>query len=94
MSYEKDGLNLRLAGYYLSRSLFGIGGASGLDIFTEPRLSLDFGSSYSFNKNVSVYFNAKNLTNTPLTFSEGTSDRVTQREFYGATYQVGVNLTY
>jgi TonB-dependent receptor len=94
MSYEKDGLNLRLAGYYLSRSLFGIGGASGLDIFTEPRLSLDFGSSYSFNKNISVYFNAKNLTNTPLTFSEGTSDRVTQREFYGATYQVGVNLTY
>jgi len=93
-SYEKDGLNLRLAGYYLSRSLFGIGSASGLDVLSEPRFSLDFGSSYAVNKNVSVYFNAKNLTNTPMTFSEGTSDRVIQREFYGATYQIGVNLTY
>jgi TonB-dependent receptor len=94
VSYEKNGLNLRLAGYYLSRNLFAIGGVNGPDTFAAPRLSVDFGSSYAVNKHVSMYFNAKNLTNTAMVFFEGNSNRVIQREFYGATYQVGVNLTY
>ncbi len=93
VSYEKNGLNLRLAGYYLSRNLFGIGGP-GTDVFSEPRFSLDLGSSYAVNKQVSLYFNGKNLTNTPMVFSEGSSNRVIQREFYGATYQFGLNLSY
>ncbi len=94
ISYEKDGLNLRLAAYYLSRNLFAIGGGAGFDAFSEARTSVDFGSSYAMNKQVSFYFNAKNLTNTPLVFSEGQANRVIQREFYGATYQFGLNLTY
>ncbi len=93
VSYEKNGLNLRLASYYLSRNLFGIGG-TGTDVYSEPRVSLDLGSSYAVNKQVSLYFNAKNLTNTPMVFSEGASNRVIQREFYGATYQFGLNLSY
>jgi hypothetical protein len=46
------------------------------------------------NDTMSLYFNAKNLTNTPLKFFEGQSDRTIQREFYGATYQLGLNLTF
>jgi hypothetical protein len=39
-----------------------------------------------------VYLNLKNLTNTPLKFTEGpTDDRVIQREFYGITVQAGFN---
>lgn len=94
VSYEKSGFNMRLAAYYLSRNLFAIGSAAGLDTFSAPRLSVDLGSSYALNEHVSMYFNAKNLTNTALVFFEGSSNRVIQREFYGATYQVGVNLTY
>ncbi len=90
--YEKNGLNLRLGGYYVSRNLFGIGSSSGMDVFSEPRTSVDFGSSYAVTKTVSVYFNAKNLTNTPMTFTEGSSDRVIQREFYGKTYQLGLDF--
>lgn len=92
--YEKDGLNLRLGAYYVSRNLFGIGGDASSDVFSEPRFSVDFGGSYALNKKVSVYFNAKNMTNTPLVYTIGTSDRVIQREFYGATYQAGVNLSF
>ena len=41
----------------------------------------------------SVYFNAKNLTNTALKLTEGSGDnRVIQREFYGMTLQAGVNI--
>jgi len=92
--YENNGLNLRIGAYYVSRNLFGIGGDASSDVFCEPRFSVDFGGSYALNKQVSVYFNAKNMTNTPLVYSQGTADRVIQREFYGATYQTGVNLSF
>lgn len=94
VSYEHAGLNLRLGGYYLSRNLWAIGGSAGTDVYSQPRFSLDFGSSYEINKQVSVYFNAKNLTNTALTFAEGQSNRTTQREFYGQTYQLGAELHF
>lgn len=92
--YEKHGLNLRLGAYYVSRNLWAIGGNSATDVFSEPRLSVDFGSSYAINENLSVYFNAKNLTDTPLKFVEAGSGRTIQREFYGATYQLGLTLNY
>ena len=92
--YENHGWNLRLGAYYLSRNLWAVGGDANTDVFSEPRLSVDFGSSYEVNKQVSVYFNAKNLSNTPLTFAEGQSQRVIQREFYRQTYQVGANLSF
>ena len=94
IDYEHGGVNLRLAGYLLSRNLWAIGGAAGSDLYSERRFSLDFGSSYAINKQVSVYLNAKNLTNTALTFTEGSSNRVTQREFYGQTYQLGADLHF
>jgi TonB-dependent receptor len=94
INYERDGVNMRLAGYLLSRNLWAIGGTAGADLYSERRFSLDFGSSYAINKRVSVYFNAKNLTNTPLTFTEGQSNRVIQREFYGQTYQLGADLHF
>ncbi|PNS09497.1 TonB-dependent receptor [Solilutibacter silvestris] len=92
--YERNGLMLHLGYYYVSRNLFGIGGSAATDVYSEARTSLDFGSSYSFNKNLSVYFNAKNLGNTKLKFTEGTANRPIQREFYGRTYQLGVSFDY
>ena len=42
-----------------------------------------------------MYFNAKNLTNTALKFTEGSGpDRVIQREFYGTTFQIGANYKF
>ncbi|MFZ6845230.1 TonB-dependent receptor [Undibacterium sp. RuTC16W] len=94
LSYDRNGLNLRLGAYYVSRNLWAIGGSSASDNFSEARTSVDFGSSYAINDYTSIYFNAKNLTNTPLQFSEGASNRTIQREFYGATYQIGLNINY
>lgn len=91
--YEKQGLNMRLGAYYVSRNLWAIGSSS-TDVFAEPRFSVDFGSSYAINDFMSVYFNAKNLTNTALKFVEAGSGRAIQREFYGATYQLGVTINY
>jgi TonB-dependent receptor len=92
--WERNGLNLRLAAYYTSRNLLGVGGNSSQDIYSEARLSADFGASYQVAKNYGVFLNIKNLTNTPMKFTEGTSDRVIQRETYGKTVEAGATFSF
>lgn len=89
-------MNLRLAGYYVAPNLWAVGGDAGTDVWNLRGLTVDFGSSYAIEKHASVYFNVKNLTNTPLKFYEGknTPQRTIQREYYGATYQIGLNIDY
>jgi hypothetical protein len=61
-------------------------------VWTQERFSVDFGSEYSVTHAFKVYFNLKNLTNTPLKFTEGPGEnRIIQREFYGLTVQAGFN---
>ena len=92
--YERDGINVRLGGYYVSHDLWAVGGSKDTDVYNDGRFTMDLGSSYAINPNWSVYANVKNLTNTPLTFYEGYSNRVIQREYYGATVQAGVNFSF
>ncbi|KAF3996593.1 TonB-dependent receptor [Glaciimonas immobilis] len=92
--YERNGLDMRLAAYYVSRNLFGVGSSAATDIYSEPRFSLDFGASYALKSNISIYLNVKNLTNTAMKFTEGTDNRPIQRETYGKTIQVGLMANY
>ena len=58
-----------------------MGPSAATDIWTQERLSVDFGSQYKISDAFSVYFNAKNLTNTALKLTEGPADnRVIQHE--------------
>ncbi|MQR02640.1 TonB-dependent receptor [Glaciimonas soli] len=92
--YERDSLQLRLGANYVSSSLWAIGAnATTPDTFADSRLQFDFGSTYIVNSNYSIYFSAKNISNTPLKFYEGTPDRPIQREFYGRTFLAGLNFT-
>ncbi|HVN02364.1 MAG TPA: TonB-dependent receptor [Caulobacteraceae bacterium] len=90
--YDAYGVNLRLAAQYVSHSLFGLGGDKSLDTIQDDRLTLDFTSAYHINKQWSVYFNVKNLLNTPLRYYEGAPSRPIQREFYDETYEAGVRM--
>jgi len=92
--YERDGINLRLGGYYVSQDLWAVGSSAGTDVWNDSRFTLDFGGSVACSKALSVYFNAKNLTNTKLKFYEGAVNRTIQREYYGTTYQAGVNFKF
>jgi TonB-dependent receptor len=92
--YEAYGAEVRLAAEYVSHSLFGLGGDQSLDTIQDNRLTLDLGSSYKINRNWTVYFNAKNLLNTPLRYYEGEPDRPLQREFYDITLEGGVRASF
>jgi hypothetical protein len=95
--YERGPLTLRVASDYVGRNLFAFGSTVGdsLDVYSKERLTLDMGASYAVANGVKVYFNAKNLRNTPLAFIEGTDPgRYVQREFYDATYFLGVRMSF
>jgi TonB-dependent receptor len=92
--YEAYGVTLRLAAEYVDHSLFGLGGDKARDVIQDNRLTLDFTSAYQFDKHWQVYFNAKNLLNTPLRYYEGSPDRPIQREFYDATFEAGVRAHF
>jgi TonB-dependent receptor len=92
--YDWAPVSVTLGAYYTSRNIFGVGPAPGTDFWTQERLSVDFGSQWRISAPFSLYFNAKNLTNTALKITEGSADtRVIQREFYGITLQAGFNYT-
>jgi len=98
--YEKGPINLRLAMQYESKALFGVGGSPttfsyatiATDVYQDKRMTLDLSGSYEFTRNVKFYASVKNLTDAPLRFYEGTSNRPIQREFYGQTYEAGVKV--
>jgi TonB-dependent receptor len=98
--YEKGPVNLRLAMQYESKALFGVGGSPtaftyatiSTDVYEDKRVTLDLSGSYDFTHNVKFYASVKNLTDAPLRFYEGTSNRPIQREFYGQTYEAGVKV--
>jgi TonB-dependent receptor len=95
--YEHGPIDLRVASDYVGQNLFGYGPdlTNAFDDYSSPRLTLDFGASYQVTHAVQAYFDAKNLLNTPLKFTEGTSEsRPIQREFYDVTLLAGVRANF
>jgi TonB-dependent receptor len=95
--YESGPLDLRVAFGYVGQNLFAFGTvtSNATDVYNSARLTMDLGASYTVSHTLSVYFQAKNLLNTPLEYTEGPCwCRPIQREFYDATYLAGVRLQF
>ena len=92
--YEAHQVQVRLSLLNVDATIFQIGGAAGLDVFQDKRTTLDLTSSYQLLRNVAVYFNAKNLLNTPLRYYEGLPNRQIQREFYDVSYEAGIRFKF
>lgn len=104
--YEAHKIRTRLALKYDGSTVFTING-TGLQTFAAPgvgtigtddylakRVTLDWTGAYDFNKHVAFYASVKNITDAPLKYYEGTSNRPIQREFYGQTYEAGVKVKF
>ena len=92
--YEAYGIQARLSAQYVSHSLFGLGGDRLYDTIQDDRTTLDLTTSYDVTRHFQVYFNAKNLLNTPLRYYEGTASLPYQREFYDVTIEGGVRARF
>ena len=92
--YELKGLQIRLAGEFVSKELFSLGGSKATDTIQDDRLTMDFTASYKFTPNLTAYFNAKNLTDEPLRFFIYNSSFPIQREYYEQTYEAGIRAKF
>lgn len=93
--YDKGPFYARIAASYVSANLWAIGGDRTTDIFSQARFRMDLGASYQLTSYLQLYFDAKNLTNTKLQFTQGSSpDHPIQREFYDSDYLGGVRVKF
>ncbi len=92
--YEAHKIQLRLSLLHVDAAIFQVGGQDGLDVFEDARTTLDLTASYQVVPHMAVYFNAKNLLNTPLRYYEGYSNKTIQREYYDVSYEAGVRLAF
>lgn len=93
--YEKGPLNLRVSYTKRSNYLNEINADdSNLDLYWEGRGQLDVTGSYQLLKNVGLFFEAKNLTNSPGVRYYGSRERVYEYEKFGYTLFGGVRVKF
>lgn len=92
--YEAHKAQVRLSLSHVGAAIFQVGGDTGLDIFEDARTQLDLTTSYQLFSHMAVYFNARNLNNSPLRYYEGLSYRTIQREFYKQSYEAGFRFKF
>ena len=101
--YEKGPVELNTSVNYVSRSLFAVVNpqASGFadtnprdtDNFTSARTTVDANAFYKVTPRITVFLQFRNLTNTPLEFTQSASSQYPiQREFYDVDYLGGVQF--
>jgi TonB-dependent receptor len=101
--YQKGPFYADVSVNYVSRSLFAVvnPGTSGFadtnprdaDNFTSARTTVDANLEYNVTPRVTFFVQARNITNSPLEFTQSASSQYPiQREFYDLDYLGGVRL--
>ncbi len=82
LGYTDKRFSARLSANFSDAYIDEIGGSTFEDRYYDQQLFLDFNASFSINKNLSVYADLNNITNQPLRYYQGISERTMQVEFY------------
>ncbi len=92
LAWENDKFSARLSANYTSAYLDEIGGNEFEDSYYDKQFFLDFNMAYKFMPNWRVFFEANNLTNQPLRYYQGQSNRMKQLEYYQSRFTLGVKF--
>lgn len=92
--YEKDRFSFRIAANYRQAFLVDVRDNSDADRYQDKDFHLDVNTSYNFPKNITVFLDANNLTNSPLRYYNGVKSRPEQVEYYSARGRIGVNWSF
>lgn len=93
--YEKYGLSAKLASNYRGKAVDQLRVSAGKEHtrYLDDNLTLDFNATYSISKKVKVFVEINNLTNEPLRFYHGQTNRPEQVEYYSVRGQLGVRFS-
>jgi TonB-dependent receptor len=92
--YESRKLYIKLSGNYHTPFLYELGNDSGLDVYYDQSLHLDFTTNYQVSDHFNVFLDVINLTNAPLRYYMGSTDYFKQQEFYSWWGRVGIKLNF
>jgi TonB-dependent receptor len=92
--YDAKKLFVRLTANYHDAFLYQLGADRDLDEYYDEEFRLDLTANYDLTKNLNVFTDVINITNTPLRYYLGNSSRVKQQEFYSWWCRVGIKLNF
>ncbi len=88
--YEKYGFSFRLSANYRQAFLVEIRDNKEADRFQDKDFHLDMNMSYTFPHRLTLFFDANNLNNEPLSYYHGVKSRPEQVEYYSARGRLGL----
>ncbi|MBW8840900.1 MAG: TonB-dependent receptor [Sphingomonadales bacterium] len=92
--YEKYGLTARLAFNYRSAFSDLVGTSAATDSYWDSQGQLDLHVGLQVTPQYTIYVDAANLTDSPWRHYQGSKDFLAEREHYGSTYRIGVQLHF
>ncbi len=94
LAWENNKFSARLSANYTSAYLDEIGGNEFEDSYYDKQFFLDFNMAYKFMPNWRVFFEANNLTNQPLRYYQGETNRMKQLEYYQSRFTLGIKYDF
>jgi TonB-dependent receptor len=94
LAYEKYGFQGRLSFAYYGEYIFEVGETPEEDIYYDNNLRIDFNASQRITRYMQAYLQFVNLSDTPLRYYIGDTNRPIQREFYSWWTQLGLRFTF
>jgi TonB-dependent receptor len=94
LSYEKVGFSARSSWNFHGKYVDAVGDAAVRDVYYDDHVQWDLSLSQQVLRRARVFVDMLNLTNAPLRYFEGTTNRPIQEEYYRwwATFGVKVNF--
>jgi TonB-dependent receptor len=92
LTYEKYGFQGRLSFAYYGEYIYEVGETPEEDIYYDKNLRIDFNASQQITRNLQAYLQFVNLSDTPLRYYIGDTNRPIQREFYSWWTQLGLRF--
>ncbi|WP_062056866.1 TonB-dependent receptor [Aquimarina longa] len=90
LGYNDTKFSIRLSTNFSDAYIDEIGGNTFEDRYYDKQLFLDFNASYAITKSLSIYADVNNITNQPLRFYQGISQRTMQAEYYDRRLTFGL----
>lgn len=94
LAWENKNFTARVSMNYTSAYLDEVGGNADEDTYYDKQLFVDANASYKFNKYLRIFVEANNLTNQPLRYYQGVSDRLKQVEYYQPRFNMGLKFDF
>lgn len=92
--YDARKFFARLTANYHDAFLYQLGADRDLDEYYDQEFRLDFTANYDLTRHLNTFVDIINITNTPLRYYLGTSDRIKQQEYYSWWCRAGIKLNF